>query len=292
MTKTVFHLSVLLSVTASLLGPNLAYAQKDSGQVWSPQMGPPGLQQPGAITQGQQSNPYGVGQPGPNSFAQQGPYWAPQRGPNAFAQRTGPVGAQQGPDWAPPTRPNTFGFGQPGSGGDRPGTTWSQSGGSNLGQSQAQSWAEQQARNAEMTKQALQAQANAPVRPQVAQYERWKQEWAQQHPGEPLPNMPTLERLHHGEIMSNIQQQGQDMWARRRQEVQARYQMARNMQTNKNAAAHVTWSKQQWAQWDKQYDQEQHQNAIDYVNNFAKAGEDARMEEANRQYRQSLGLDH
>ena len=143
-----------------------------------------------------------------------------------------------------------------------------------------------------MTRQALDAQAHQAPRPQVAQYERWKQQWAQQHPGEPVPNLGELEKLHRDEITGNIKRDGAAMWARRRQEVQARYQMARQLQERKNAAQHITWTKQQWAQWDKQYDQEQRQVAEDYLKGVAQGGEEARIEEANRQYRQSLGLDH
>jgi hypothetical protein len=59
-----------------------------------------------------------------------------------------------------------------------------------------------------------------------------------------------------------------------------------------NASNHVAWSKAQWANWDKQYDNEQHQNAIDYVKNAAKSGQDARDEAQTKEYRQSLGLDY
>lgn len=143
-----------------------------------------------------------------------------------------------------------------------------------------------------MTREALQRQANQAPRPQVVQYERWKQEWQQQHPGEPLPNMGELEKLHHDEIMSNIKRDGADMWASRQQELRAKHQMAREMQEKKNAAQGITWSQAQWAQWERQYDGDQRQQAQDYVNAWGKMGEDARIEQANREYRKMMGLDY
>lgn len=276
MTRQVFRFSMALSVVAFMTCTNSARAQKDSisPQNWGGQ--PSWPQQPSSNWSGQQ-NQDSVQQPGPAGTA---PGWSARPGTSGWVQRPGPAGAV--PGWAQPGPPQ----------GMRPGTTWSQQAGSNWAQQQSQNWAEQQARNAEMTRQALQSQANQAPRPQVVQYERWKQEWVQQHPGEPVPNLGELEKLHHDEIMSNIQRDGAAMWARRRQEVQAKYQMARQVQERRNAAQHVSWTKQQWDRWDKQYDQDQQQQARDYVNAFGKMGEDARIEQANREHRQSLGLDY
>jgi hypothetical protein len=276
MTKQFVRLSMTLSLSAILMCMNSAHAQKDStAQNWG---GQPSLTQQPTTDSATQPRINGVRQPGP-AGARAG--WGAQPGTSNWIQRPGPAGAM--PGWGA----------QPGmTSGQRPGTTWSQQPASGGSQNQSQNWAEQQARNAEMTRQALQAQANQAPRPQVAQYERWKQEWAQQHPGEPLPNMGVLEKMHRDEITTNIRQDGAAMWARRRQEVQARYQMAKQMQQSKNAAQHVTWTQQQWTQWDKQYDQEQRQAAQDYINAAAQSGADARAEAANTEYRKSLGLDH
>jgi hypothetical protein len=151
-------------------------------------------------------------------------------------------------------------------------------------QQQARNWADQQARNAAMTKAALARQAQQPVRPQVLQYQRWENEWKQQHPGQPTPNLGVLEHMHEKELVANTRADGQRMWAARQAELKANYLKARQMQQQRNAAQHVTWNSQQWANWDKAYDQQMHQQAIDYEHAREQAGEilRAQMEEQAR----------
>ena len=153
-------------------------------------------------------------------------------------------------------------------------------------QQQAQNWAEQQARNAAMTQSALAQQAQQPVRPQVLQYQRWQNEWKQQHPGEPMPSLGVLEHMHEKELVANTQADGQRMWAARQAELKANYQRARQMQEQKNAAQHVTWNSQQWATWDKAYDLEMRQQAIDYERARQQAGEELRAEMAEQARRE------
>jgi hypothetical protein len=153
-------------------------------------------------------------------------------------------------------------------------------------QQQAQNWADQQARNAAMTQAALAQQAHQPVRPQVLQYQRWQNEWKQQHPGEPMPSLGVLEHMHEKELVANTQADGQRMWAARQAELKANYQKARQMQGQKNAAQHITWNTQQWANWDKAYDQQMHQQAIDYEHAREQAGEELRAEMAEQARRE------
>jgi hypothetical protein len=153
-------------------------------------------------------------------------------------------------------------------------------------QQQAQNWADQQARNAAMTQSALAQQAQQPVRPQVLQYQRWQNEWKQQHPGEPMPSLGVLEHMHEQELLANTQADGQRMWAARQAELKANYQQARQMQAQRNAAQHVTWDSQQWANWDKAYDQQMHQQAIDYEHAREQAGAELRAEMAEQARRE------
>ncbi len=144
------------------------------------------------------------------------------------------------------------------------------------------SWAEQQVRNAEMTRQALQQQAQQAPSPQVQQYERWKQEWAQQHPNEPLPSMGILEKLHRGEIMGNTNAGFARMRQARQAELQRNYQMAKQNQERMLAGQHITWSAQQWSNWDREYDQQMHQRANDYLEGVRQAGQMEREEMRRR----------
>ncbi len=127
------------------------------------------------------------------------------------------------------------------------------------------SWAEQQIRNREMTRQALQQQAQQGQSPQVQQGERWEQEWRQQHPGEPMPSFGALEKMHRGEIMQNMNAGFARMRQNRQAELQRNYLWAKQNQEGILARQHITWSSQQWANWNRQYDQEQHQRANDYL---------------------------
>ena len=153
-------------------------------------------------------------------------------------------------------------------------------------QGQSDSWADQQARNAAMQQAALAQQAQQPVRPQVLQYQRWQDEWRQTHPGAPMPTLAEFEKMHSAEIQDQVRQRGQQMWAARQAELKANYQKARDMQAQKNAAQHVTWNKQQWDNWDKAYDQQMHQQAIDYEKAREQAGEELRAEMAEQARRE------
>ncbi len=149
------------------------------------------------------------------------------------------------------------------------------------------SWAEQQNRNREMTRQALQQQAQQGRSPQVEQGERWEQEWRQQHPGQPMPSFGALEKMHRGEIMQNMNSGFTRMRQNRQAELQRNRLWGKQNQENILARQHITWSSQQWANWDRQYDQEQRQRAIEALEAARQAGEldkAAREEEERRKY--------
>jgi hypothetical protein len=92
--------------------------------------------------------------------------------------------------------------------------------------------------------------------------------------------------MHEKELMANTQADGQRMWAARQAELKANYQKARQMQEQKNTAQHVAWNSQQWANWDKAYDQQMHQQAIDYERARQQAGEELRAEMAEQARRE------
>ena len=116
--------------------------------------------------------------------------------------------------------------------------------------------------------------------PQVEQAERWKREWRQQHPNEPMPSFGALEKLHRDEIIANMNRGFATMRQNRQAELQRNYLMAKQHQQQQLAAAHVTWSAQQWQQWDRQYDLEQQKRAQDYLKAAALSGQMAREEAA------------
>jgi hypothetical protein len=153
-----------------------------------------------------------------------------------------------------------------------------QNNGSSFQQQQNNSWAQQQANNQRMQTEALSQQAQQGTSPQVQQYERWKKEWYQQHPNEPLPILPVLEKMHHGEIIQNMNNGFAQMRQRRQEELQHEYQMARHHQEQINVAQHVTWSAAQWKNWDGEYDHQKQQEAQDYLNAIKQSGEMQREE--------------
>jgi hypothetical protein len=149
------------------------------------------------------------------------------------------------------------------------------------------SWAEQQVRNQEMTRQALSQQAK--LAPQVLQSERWKQEWIQQHPGQPLPSFGVLEHLHSAETISDNNAGFAKMRQARQAQLQQDYQRAKQMQERTLAAQNIKWSAQQWQNWDKEYDQLMQQHANDYLEAVRQSGEAARMEALEDQRRKTMG---
>jgi hypothetical protein len=119
--------------------------------------------------------------------------------------------------------------------------------------------------------------------PQVQQSQRWQREWRQQHPNEPMPNFAELEKLHRQEITDNMHAGFAKMRQARQAELQRNYQMSRQNQEQKLAAQHITWSAQQWKDWDRDYDLQQQQRAQDYLKAAAQAGEFARAEKAREE---------
>jgi hypothetical protein len=145
------------------------------------------------------------------------------------------------------------------------------------------SWAEQQARNAEMQRQALQQQQVQQVNnPRIGQYERWKQEWLQTHPGQPVPSMGVLEHMHEGQIIQQSNEGFAKMRAQRQAQLQAEYQMVKRNQEQQLAAQHITWTAQQWQAWDREYDQQHKQRAQEYLDAVKYAGEMEREEQRRR----------
>jgi len=154
------------------------------------------------------------------------------------------------------------------------------------------SWAEQQVRNREMQRQALQQQAQQGYSPQVQQGQRWEQEWRQQHPGEPMPSFGALEKMHRGETMSNLNAGMSRMWQNRQAELRRNRLWARQNQENDLARQHITWTSQQWANWDREYDAEQRQRAQEYLEAVRQAAEHDKAEREEQERRKMYGYDH
>lgn len=116
--------------------------------------------------------------------------------------------------------------------------------------------------------------------PQVEQAERCKRQWREQHPNEPMPSFGALEKLHRDEIMANMNRGFADMRQQRQAQLQRNYLMAKQHQQQVLAAAQVSWTPQQWQQWDRQYDLEQQKRAQDYLKAVELSGQMAREEAA------------
>jgi hypothetical protein len=149
------------------------------------------------------------------------------------------------------------------------------------------SWAEQQARNLELTRQ--NRQRPAVVAPEVAQFEKWKQEWMQQHPNEPAPTTGKLEHVHEAEINANLNARYAQMWQARQADLKQNYQRAKQNQERALTAQHVTWTPQQWQNWDREYDQQMRQTANDYLENVRQSGEFARDQAQEQQRHKDQG---
>ncbi len=72
-----------------------------------------------------------------------------------------------------------------------------------------------------------------------------------------------------------------------RQERQAKlqqdYLLSKQIQQRKLAEQHITWSAEQWKNWDREYDRAMHQRAQDYLKVVEQAGEFARAEKAREE---------
>jgi hypothetical protein len=151
--------------------------------------------------------------------------------------------------------------------------------GTSAAQADSPTGAQQQAHNQELQRQALQQQAPSP---QVQQFARWKQEWVQQHPNQPIPSLGVLEHLHEGEIMANANAGFAKMRQDRQAQLQQDYQRATQNQQRTLAAQHITWSAQQWEDWDREYDLLMQQRANDYLEALKQAGEMEREEQRRK----------
>jgi hypothetical protein len=127
---------------------------------------------------------------------------------------------------------------------------------------------------------------------QVLQAQRWQQEWRQQHPNEPMPSFGALEKLDREEIISNTNQD----FARMRQERQAKlkrdYLLSKQNQQRKLASQHITWTAEQWKNWDREYDRAMQQRAQEYLKAVEQAGEMARAEKAREEEEKLRRQDH
>ena len=90
--------------------------------------------------------------------------------------------------------------------------------------------------------------------PEVAQAQRWKREWQQQHPNEPVPDAGVLQKLHRQETLDNINRGFAKMRAERKGKLLRNYLLSRQHQQQILAARHVTWTTAQWSEWNRQYD--------------------------------------
>ncbi|MGA9027458.1 MAG: hypothetical protein WB440_15500 [Steroidobacteraceae bacterium] len=119
--------------------------------------------------------------------------------------------------------------------------------------------------------------------PQVQQTLRWQQEWRQQHPSEPMPNPGELQKLHRQEIINNTNQGFAKMRQARQAKLQHDYLLSKQHQAQILASQHITWTPQQWKEWDRQYDLQQQRIAQDYLKAAAMSGQMAREEAAQEQ---------
>jgi hypothetical protein len=124
--------------------------------------------------------------------------------------------------------------------------------------------------------------------PQVAQAQRWQQEWKQQHPNEPMPNFGELEKLHRSEILANTNAGFAKMRQERQAKLQQDYLLSKQHQQQVLAAQHVTWTPQQWKEWDQRYDQDQRAQAQAYLDGLRQAGKIEEMERQQREMDKSL----
>jgi hypothetical protein len=91
--------------------------------------------------------------------------------------------------------------------------------------------------------------------PEVAQAQRWKREWQEQHPNEPVPHSGVLQKLHRQETTDNITRGFAKMRQERKAELMRNYQLSRQHQQQILTAQHVNWTPEQWKQWNRQYDE-------------------------------------
>lgn len=126
-------------------------------------------------------------------------------------------------------------------------------------------------------------QSQHALSPQVQQTQRWEQEWRQQHPNEPVPNLGILEKMHRGEIIDNMNRGFAQMRQQRQATLQQNYALSKQHQQQMLAAQHITWTPQQWQEWDRQYDAGQRAQAQAYLEGLKQAGE---IEEAQRRQRE------
>ncbi|MDB6062427.1 MAG: hypothetical protein JWM78_2530 [Verrucomicrobiaceae bacterium] len=128
------------------------------------------------------------------------------------------------------------------------------------------------------------------VSAQVQQSQRWEQEWRQQHPNEPVPNAGVLQKLHRQETLNNINQGFAKMRQERQAKLQQDYAFAKQRQQQMLAAQHITWTPQQWQNWDRQYDQSQQAQAQAYLDGIKKAGEIQEAERQQREMQYNMGV--
>jgi hypothetical protein len=156
------------------------------------------------------------------------------------------------------------------------------------------SWQEQQIRNKERERQMMQEQgqqgySSQGLTPQAQQAARWQREWTEQHPGEPMPSFGKLEKMHRGEIIQGINSTWNQTRQNRQNELRSNYLLSRRNQEQKLAAQHVTWSPQQWSNWDTEYRQQMQQHAKDYLEGVRQAGEIWQYQEDERKRRETYG---
>jgi hypothetical protein len=90
--------------------------------------------------------------------------------------------------------------------------------------------------------------------PDAAQAQRWRREWQEQHPNQPVPNAGVLQKLHRQETHDNINAGFDKMRRERQAELLRNYQLSRQHQQEILARQHLTWTAGQWRDWNRQYD--------------------------------------
>ena len=102
-------------------------------------------------------------------------------------------------------------------------------------------------------------------------------------PERPTPNPGELQKLHRQEIINNTNQGFAKMRQARQAKLQHDYLLSKQHQAQILASQHITWTPQQWKEWDRQYDLQQQRIAQDYLKAAAMSGQMAREEAAQEQ---------
>ncbi|HVY05179.1 MAG TPA: hypothetical protein VHB46_04310 [Burkholderiales bacterium] len=117
---------------------------------------------------------------------------------------------------------------------------------------------------------------------------RWKTEWREQHPNEPMPSDGVLQKLHRDELIKQSNADWDAGRKKRQEDLRREYLLSRYHQQQINTKSGVKWNDAQWRAWDQRYNAEHKQQAEDFARNWAMMSEMARQQAAQEEYERSL----